>query len=698
MLMCSVRFPHARGFDMALATAVYLALGGCGTAAPGGGNIVEYGDVSSSFGQDDVATDATGGGEGKDGGAGNDASSSADTGGTADTTADVDVDPCPGGAGCACAVGTDCADGVCIDTPAGRRCAALCANGCAADEVCVASGGAVSLQVCAPTWLHLCAPCSDDAACAHIGDNDARCVDRGGKGGFCGHACAADGDCPSGYACEDAPLIEGGSAKQCVLADDAAECTCDALAIAASSGTVCAIGGTTTSGGVTSCAGQRHCGPDGLSACDATPPSEEVCDGVDNDCDGTTDGLPCDDGDACTEGDVCQSGNCTAGDVKTCDDGNPCTLDECALGTGACQSTPTPGAACDDGDVCSVGDVCTPDGCKGGALPCEDGNACTTDSCAAPDGCVHVAADGACSDGDACTSGDACQGGLCASVPADCDDKNGCTTDTCDAQAGCQHQALADGSACEGEGTCTAGVCKPKCPPSSKQTFEVSGKIESFVVPACVTTLTVELRGAQGGNSKPGGLGGLGAMVVGKVPVQAGETLQIVVGEQGEAAQYPCGGGGGSFLVRGSEPLLVAGGGGGAYSTWTQTGHSTALTPVGTQGTGGAESKLGGGGGGFHQDGQPTGGAGGRAFVNGAAGGNTYPIGSPNCGKGGFGGGGGGSQNGTFNAGGGGGYVGGKSGNGNATTGGSSFIGATVVDGKHTPQTQAGNGSVTVSW
>lgn len=195
------------------------------------------------------------------------------------------------------------------------------------------------------------------------------------------------------------------------------------------------------------------------------------------------------------------------------------------------------------------------------------------------------------------------------------------------------------------------------------QTFNYSGRIESFTVPAGVTYLRIEAWGAQGGNS-----GGRGARIRGDVTVTPGEVLRILVGGQGTAKHsYQSGGGGGSFVVRqNNNPLIIAGGGGGQSHSYTSSYmHGTTARNAsrsygsyygarcgvgGADGSGGKASSTssgGGGGGGLYSNGG-TGynGSIARSFTNGGQGGSA----------GGFGGGG---SIGYWGAGGGGGYSGG---------------------------------------
>ena len=56
-------------------------------------------------------------------------------------------------------------------------------------------------------------------------------------------------------------------------------------------------------------------------------------------------------------------------------------------------------------------------------------------------------------------------------------------------------------------------------------TFNFTGSVQSFTVPPCVTTLTVNARGAQGGGTN----GGLGAIVTATMAVTPGQIIQIRV-------------------------------------------------------------------------------------------------------------------------------------------------------------------------
>ncbi len=130
---------------------------------------------------------------------------------------------------------------------------------------------------------------------------------------------------------------------------------------------------------------------------------------------------------------------------------------------------------------------------------------------------------------------------------------------------------------------------------TSTTTFNYSGSIVTYTVPAGVTKLTITAKGAQGG----GGVsrGGLGASMQGDFTVTPGQVLRILVGGQGAIYNsYNYSGGGGTFVTdNANQPLIVAGGGGGA--SCSVNGLPGVTGQNGTSGNGGAKTNLDGGGG-----------------------------------------------------------------------------------------------------
>ncbi len=224
--------------------------------------------------------------------------------------------------------------------------------------------------------------------------------------------------------------------------------------------------------------------------------------------------------------------------------------------------------------------------------------------------------------------------------------------------------------------------------------FEATGALQTYTVPAGVTSINIEASGSQGGNGV--NQGGNGATLFGTFPVIPGETLQIIVGDR---RANNSNGGGATFIARGTNGfsdftpaniLLIAGGGGGGAPNGAG-GASTILEtqPSGNGGTSGTTSgvSFAGGGGTLSNDG--AGNRGGDAAVNGASGGPGFP----GTATGGFGGGGGGDGG----AGGGGGVTGGNGGSdfGTRGTGGTSYNGGSATT--FLPANNTGTGRVAIS-
>lgn len=261
------------------------------------------------------------------------------------------------------------------------------------------------------------------------------------------------------------------------------------------------------------------------------------------------------------------------------------------------------------------------------------------------------------------------------------------------------------------------------------QTFNYTGTIQTFTVPAGVTTLRLEANGAQGASAQSGRSGGKGAKMTGDFVVAPGDQFLILVGRAGSAAiGSNGGGGGGTFVVKVDpaapdiittgafagvrvSPLIIAGGGGGTRDQISVDGFPGVTANRGTTGSCSNENGSGGGqnnnsslgnggsapcvswgsaGGGFRTNGanDSTYGTGGASFLNGGAGG------SGSCGScsGGFGG--GGSGQGGYGGGGGGGYTGGDG--GRVAGGGGSYNIGTNQD--NVSGFQSGNGKVVITY
>ncbi|MDF3069295.1 MAG: uncharacterized protein K0R38_4896 [Polyangiaceae bacterium] len=186
---------------------------------------------------------------------------------------------------------------------------------------------------------------------------------------------------------------------------------------------VCAAGLTDCANG----AGESECRP-------ARTPTEETCNGLNDDCDDDTD-----EGDLCPPGELCVKSRC----VPVCGTGEfRCSKDYRCV-EGACIE-----AACVDVE-CDAGQVCMGGKCVGACddVDCPTGQTCTDGVCSDP------------CDGIDCGDGFVCEGGACR-VECSC---AGCEAGECDAVSGhCVDEGCA-GVACEDGQHCQAGECVSDC-------------------------------------------------------------------------------------------------------------------------------------------------------------------------------------------------------------------------------------------
>ncbi len=335
-----------------------------------------------------------------------------------------EIEPgCKPGEGCfldPCEEGDDCLSGLCVDHMGDAVCTETCVEECAGGWLCEqVGGGGPDLQfACVSPFTHLCRPCIANSDCESPTGVEDVCLQYGAGGNFCGADCSA-GECPGGYTCLDATTVDGTVVKQCV--SDSGLCSCSEKAKKLGLQTTCSVG---NDDGV--CFGLRVCTEAGLGPCDAPSPAPEECNGLDDDCDGETDNV-------------------------SCDDENDCTDDSCDPELG-CKHEPLSGTECLDGSACTLADHCEEGECVGTLINCQDGNICTDDNCDPTGGCVYGFNNAACDDGDPCTINDQCAQAACAGFPLDCD---------CQADQECM--LLEDGDVCNGTLVCDTSAFPHKC-------------------------------------------------------------------------------------------------------------------------------------------------------------------------------------------------------------------------------------------
>lgn len=262
--------------------------------------------------------------------------------------------------------------------------------------------------------------------------------------------------------------------------------------------------------------------------------------------------------------------------------------------------------------------------------------------------------------------------------------------------------------------TATFNGTAPKAPTATTAGVGGRGGIHTYTVPAGVTAIRIDARGAKGGNSPnhSGGQfnGGAGGRVQATYAVTPGDVLNILVGgkggdgspDNGVNERTASGGGGATVVSKGTigtgTLLLVAGGGGGAgHSGAGGQSNSTPGNGAGGVGAGGASFSTNGGNSTVGDIGERDCGQGGQALNAGGNGGANACF-RPETNGGGYGGGGAGNYstpNNNAGGGGGGGYVGGNGGGVAGGNGGSSYTepsATNVTINNHTDD----NGSVSI--
>ena len=128
----------------------------------------------------------------------------------------------------------------------------------------------------------LCMPCESDIQCSSGFPQELSlsCLPFKSEGAFCVPRC--DGGCPQGYACTDLAWPDEPADDWCLPDEDL--CPCTVYAIENSASTTCVE---QNQWGI--CIGVRECTPFGVTSCSAPVPSPELCNGRDDDCDGAVD-------------------------------------------------------------------------------------------------------------------------------------------------------------------------------------------------------------------------------------------------------------------------------------------------------------------------------------------------------------------------------------------------------------------------
>lgn len=385
--------------------------------------------------------------------------------------------------GAACTVNAECESEICLATGRSSFCTRPCSQDCPQEYECktyVLPPDRL-VPLCVPYADVYCVQCTASRDCPRPSD---ACTDLGGAT-YCTKDCSQTGACPSDSECRDVPIertVEGRAllGDGGVLPDGAPA----SLRQCVPRGGLCP--GCIDRDGDGYGVGAACLGPDCNDGDrDIHPGATEVCDTIDNNCDGRADEGFDIGRDAnhcggcnrrCAPGRACCGGECVDLDTSpthcgVCD--RACSGDGAACCAGECRATRTDAnhcGACDaactneHGDVGCAAGVCAP-ACVAGFGDCDANprNGCetpltTVDHCGA---CRAT-----CSNGNGTTR---CTGGLCDPTCAmgfgDCDgiSRNGCE----------QNLSFNDGAHCgacnapclnaNGTTSCVEAACRPVC-------------------------------------------------------------------------------------------------------------------------------------------------------------------------------------------------------------------------------------------
>ncbi len=194
-----------------------------------------------------------------------------------------------------CSSDEDCDSGMCLKSLANSVCAVECdGNSCSRNGwACFALRNWEGPALCLPETSMLCLPCENHNDCSALDVSfSGLCLDLEDTGKFCGAPCVNSAQCPKGYTCPAVVLEDGSLVGQCQ--PKIGQCVCNEIGRKVGWSVPCShdnIYG--------SCAGVTECPDSGPAVCSVDPPTAEMCNLADDDCDGDIDegagGQPCGD-------------------------------------------------------------------------------------------------------------------------------------------------------------------------------------------------------------------------------------------------------------------------------------------------------------------------------------------------------------------------------------------------------------------
>ncbi len=203
-----------------------------------------------------------------------------------------------------CGASPECISTLCLHVGQEPLCSVECENDpcptgfyCAHVDVQAAPAGEEVPSAgfyCLPDRGGLCKPCGSDINCTFAGD---RCLDLGDGAQVCGRDCQHEGSCPTGFECRQGQCWPTLNTCDCIPERVGATRSCQE----------------NNEFGV--CLGVQTCDASGWDDCSAGIPSFEVCNGLDDDCDGS---IPSDEMDLDENGTIDCMENCVPS-AEVCD-------------------------------------------------------------------------------------------------------------------------------------------------------------------------------------------------------------------------------------------------------------------------------------------------------------------------------------------------------------------------------------------
>lgn len=348
-----------------------------------------------------------------------------------------------------CPMGQACVNGMCSASdpttcngmPSPLSCLQV---GCAAGQMCVMDPNP---NACYPS------SCGCDAATGMW-----VCTADCGPGGYCvpQQPCGANGACPPGSMCDAAgqciPACTP-SPEVCNAVDDDCDGVIDeqedpSISLCAN-GAVCVMG---QCGGSLICMTDADCPPNTLcqnGVCGGAACTTEVCNGLDDDCDGVIDNAT-PGATLCMNGAVCVNGQC-GGNPMQCGPNTPCPPGQMCSAAGVCV---TPGGCIPAPETCNgIDDDCdgVVDDAAAGSTLCSNGAICVNGQCGGNP--VQCGPNSPCPAGQMCTAMGVCvTPGGCVPTTETC---NG-IDDDCD---GAIDEVTPGATLCPNGGFCAMGQC-----------------------------------------------------------------------------------------------------------------------------------------------------------------------------------------------------------------------------------------------